>query len=793
MSARSATKRFCLLLPLLVLSLAACAKLFLEKGFTPVDGEVRGLAVGQETEVLRDASGIPSIFAKNEHDLFFAQGYVHAQDRLWQMELMRRLSTGRVAELAGEKTVDIDHWIRLLGMPALREYLAAHLGEREQTIARAYVEGVNAFIDGHRGNLPVEFQMLGAVPERWTVADVLSVMVLNAWFLETNSRQEFAIIAGRAGLDARGWADLFPSHPGAILPLEPQFEQIRTRKIGKFLPAVDSLLQASPKLLSGGSNNWVVAKSSDGKPLMASDPHLEVMTPGIWYFVNLNAPGYHAAGASMAGSPGIVIGRNEHIVWSFTNVMTDVVDLYVLRLDPADHNRYYVGDQTRAFDRDTQVFKLPKGQQTKTILHSAFGPIITEITKDSDAAVALRWYGTVDPAPINDQTVLGLLELNRATTVQEAFAAGRRFRVLGQNLLVADGEGNIGWHATGAPPLRQGYSGWLPADGSSGKMDWIGYLDYDSMPSKYNPPEGFIATANNCSVTPNSPHAISYAWCAPYRFQRISARLARLKNPTSQDFRDLQMDVHSLEADEIVPKLQAYKFADPAASRMMKILTDWDRNLDANSAGAAVFEVFLTEWTRTLLADRLGDALPYYFHVCGEAYLGQNVLLDRLDSPVWQVGGVPQKDAPQRILETSLARTEEWLKKNLAPNPRSWRWGDLHHYFFAHPGADSPLTHYLLSRGPFPAPGDNNTVNVAAFDPAEDGYTVEVIPSLRMLAPIGDPDRTTIVGPLGQSGQPSHPHYDDMIEPWMRGAAVPLWFTPEAARRNAKARMVLNH
>jgi penicillin G amidase len=357
--------------------------------------------------------------------------------------------------------------------------------------------------------------------------------------------------------------------------------------------------------------------------------------------------------------------------------------------------------------------------------------------------------------------------------------------------VLADIDGNIGWHAFGAVPLRKGYSGRLPADGSAGISDWVGYLPYDRMPSSFNPEKGFIATANNRSTSEGSEHPVTYDWCAPYRYERITQVLAYMKEPTPDTFRELQRDVHSLQADKILPKLNQYQFTDEKARAVQGMLLSWDREVKVQSAGAAVYEVFLTEWVGALLEDELGDNLKLYYHLLPAAYLVQDVIMDRPDSPVWDRVDTQANEAPQQILELALRKTYERLEDQLGPVAGKWDWGRLHTYFFAHPGARSRIEHKLLSRGPIPASGDNTTVNAGCFDPGLGGYGVIVIPSLRMIAPLGNLDKTTIAGPMGQSGQPGNPHYDDLIKPWMSAEGVPLFFKRADVEENAVSRLII--
>ena len=772
--------------------LAGCVSIFLNKGFPQIKGEASIPGLAGRVEVIRDQYGIPHIYAGTEEDLLMAQGYVHAQDRLWQMETFRRVASGTLSEVGGREMVSLDHWMRLIGVSRIRSLLAGRIIDEQKPLAEAYLKGINAFIEQHKDNLPLEFQRLGLVPKPWKTEDLYNVVGVNAWFLETNFAQELVALAGRKYFGTEALKDLLPSWPGAVLPEDSYFDSLRGLALGNFIPEVEALYKMTSTYDGVGSNNWVTAQGPGGKPLLENDPHLALLVPGVWYFCHLESPSYRVAGASMAGIPGVIIGHNDRLAWGWTNVMTDVADLYVFRVDPKDPTTYYVKDKPLQMRTRDEVYGLPDGStETRRIYETIHGPVITEVKPGVNAVAVLKWYGTLPDDKIFDESAIGFFALNRARTVKEGFEAGRHFGLIGQNLVLADIDGNIGWHAFGAAPLRKGYSGRLPADGSSGECDWVGYLPYDKMPSSFNPEKGFIATANNRPPGDNSWHPVTYDWCAPYRYERISQVVSSMKDPTPEAFRQLQKDVHSLQADNILPKLKQYQFTDKKARAAQDLLLSWDREVGANSSGAAVYEVFLTEWLRVLLEDELGDNLKLYFHLLPAAYLVQDVILDRPDSPVWDRVDTPGKETPQQILELALKRSYERLEGRLGPNNEKWDWGRLHTYYFAHPGARSKIEHRLLSRGPIPAPGDNTTVNAACFDPGLGGFGVIVIPSLRMIAPLGDLDHTTIAGPMGQSGQPGNPHYDDLIKPWMSAEGVPLFFNRADVDANVASRLII--
>jgi penicillin amidase len=774
------------------LVLAGCASIILNKGFPQVDGKAPLPGLADRVEVIRDSYGIPHIYAGSEQDLMMAQGYVHAQDRLWQMETYRRLASGRLSEVGGRDMIGLDHWMRLIGVSRIRSLLAARIDADQKPLAEAYIKGINSFIEQHKRNLPLEFRSVGIVPEPWSIEDLYNVVGVNAWFLETNFSQEIVALAGRKYFGVDALKDILPSWPGAQLPEDKYFEQLRSLKPGDFITEVDSLYNMAAKYDGLGSNNWVTSKGPGDKPLLENDPHLALLVPGVWYFCHLECPGYRVAGASMAGIPGIIIGHNDRLAWGWTNVMTDVADLYVFRVNPDDPTTYYVKDRILKMSIREESYRLPDGsQETKRIYETIHGPVITEVRPGIDSVAALKWYGTLPEDKIFDESAIGFFKLNRAQSVKDGFEAGRHFGIIGQNLVLADIEGNIGWHAFGAAPIRKGYSGRLPADGSSGICDWDGFLPYDKMPSMYNPEKGWIVTANHKSVGNSPEHPITYDWCAPYRYERISQVVSSMKEPTLESFRELQRDVHSLQADKLIPELAAYRFTDSQAVKAYELLLSWDREVKTDSVGAAVYEVFLTEFDRALLEDELGKNLKFYFHLLPAAYLVHDVILNRPSSTVWDMKNTQEKEHPQQILELSLNRTSAKLEGWFGPDSRKWNWGRLHAYYFAHPGARNKLEHKLLSRGPFPAPGDNTTVNSGGFDPGLGGYGVILISSLRMISPLGDLDNTVISGPMGQSGQPGNRHYNDMINPWMSAEGVPLLFKRQDVNADVASKLML--
>jgi penicillin amidase len=337
------------------------------------------------------------------------------------------------------------------------------------------------------------------------------------------------------------------------------------------------------------------------------------------------------------------------------------------------------------------------------------------------------------------------------------------------SFVMGDADGNIGWQTTGSIPKRSGYSGRLPADGSSGIHDWQGFVSAEDMPDSYNPAERQIINTNNRTLAADDPYVFSFNFSAPYRQDRVTMLLEQLDTPTVEAFQRMQMDVHSLQADTLLPKIFAYSFEDDKAVAAMEILKNWDRQVETDSRGAAVYEVFLNQFVRTLLEDELGENLFPYFHITLKSYLIHNVILDRPNSTLWDRKDTTARETPQQILEMALSRTYSWLEQELGRNSRRWKWGKIHYYYWKHAGGNSWFTAKLLNVGPIPAPGDFTTLNSNAYIATRDEYRATLVPGVRMIIPLNDVNAMKINMPLGQSGQPGHKHYDDLTESWAVG------------------------
>jgi penicillin amidase len=775
------------------LAVGGCATILFRPSFPRTDGVIQGLPMGGPVKVIRDRAGIPHIRAGSREDMFTAQGYVHAQDRLFSMELLRRLSQGRLSEMVGPDAVDLDYFVRHIGIPDLRRRAAANLDPEEHRLVQAYVNGINAFLADDANVLPAELRLLGARSEPWAVEDAFGNLALVAWLLQDNYVQELFYLQTRDRIAASEFDLLFPARRGSPPIRERYVDAMAALKIAPLQVSADAFLRRFLSFSAGrGSNLWAVRPPGGGPALLANDTHLSVLTPSLWYINHLTSPETDVAGFTIPGSPGVFIGHNGYIAWGFTTLHADVVDLYVVETDPDRPTRYRAGENWHEMTQTEIVIPLKGGRVVRRPSYSTvYGPVLTELTPGNDAAVCLRWFGTIAAQDLRDRSTRGFLKLAAATTVDEAMAAAPLFAYVTQNMVVADRAGNVARVVLGALPVRSDYSGRYPALGSPGTSRWDGFVPFRDKPAVRNPPEGWIVSANDPVEVRESRYPVSQIWPAPYRYERVTALLGAGAQLTTDAFTAIQLDLQSGLAHEILPTLLAYELAEPAANRALDILRGWDRVMRSDSAGAAVFEVFVQEWMRNLLGDELGDRFDDYLLASADAWSAEDAILSHPESDLWDDIRTAAREGPAEIVEQSLVDAMMWIEQRLGPDPASWQWGSLHTVTFAHPAGTSAALAPLVNRGPFALGGSITTVNVAASQVTPGGFEVIGIPNLRFVIDLADPDDARVVSPPGQSGIPSNPHYDDAIQPWLDGTSLPLPFSPEEVDRTRASVLTL--
>ena len=763
------------------------------RGTGRIPARTAGLPIHEKVDVLADSFGIPHIFATNEHDLAVVFGYMQASDRLWQMETIRRLGAGKLSEVLGPALVDVDLWARITGFPQICANSTRHLEGDTRAFLLAFGDGVNAFISRAADHLPLEFGAQKIRPEPWQLSDLMAPLAYNSWSQQASYKQKMLAVVSRKNLTDTLWDELFPPYSAAKHQRGSFFSTYGKLEFGDFIP---SSLSLDPDLVEtiSGSNNWVMMHDSLEAPILANDPHLGISLPPVWYFAHLSCPTVNVAGAFVAGNPLPVIGRNERVAWGVTNVMTDCTDLVAFRVDPDHPTRYYVGDQSH--EMKIRIEEIPvAGEATRKIevYETIHGPVITDLVRGIDAAVAIKWYGTVGNDEIADTTSKGFHMLGKSRSVDEAMEAVKHIALIGLNYVIGDNAGNIGRQTSGRIPIRKGYSGNLPVDGSSDDCEWTGFVPVDEMPSVVNPPGGWIATANNRIVDDAYTHYVTDTWCAPYRADRIAGLLDGIEKPSIEGFKQMQLDVKSRQAERLVPGIISFAYSDADAQKAAALLFDWDFIVTSDSTAALIYEVFLHKFSEVLLEDMLGPGISMFLHLSGFILNCVDELLDvaHEGSKSRKMEILGARDL-RDVCELALGKTVE-LVSDICGDEKEWTWGNLHRYVFRHPGAGGRITSWLLNRGPFPGGGDAATVRAAIPHSGKrtnnlPQYEIQHIQSMRFVTSLHGIDETYIIGPMGQSGRPGTDHYADMLPLYLSGELTGLPLSRSGAEQLAASR-----
>lgn len=772
-----------------------------------LDGTLRLSGLQGKVEILRDAHGVPHIRAGSLEDLMFTQGYVTAQDRLWQMDLSRRIAQGRLSELFGPRTLRSDIMNRTLGLKQVAERGVKELGSEEQKLLLDYARGVNAFIQTHQRRLPIEFLLLRYHPDRWRESDSLDVALNMARLLNTSWPDE--LMRERVGSklgSARLESDIFPERspldrpvaqlsPGSSVPeglqgagssatkapdprfLEPPGELMAPPEGN--LAALDPMLQAlesSSSYTGVGSNNWVVggAHTRSGKPLLANDPHLPYGIPSVWYMVHLESPGIDVSGVSLPGLPMVIIGHNRHIAWGVTNTDPDVQDLYQETFNPLNPHQYFYDSQWVQDTERTERIKV-RGKLDDVLLvkSTRHGPILPDT---GNRTYALAWT-----ALLPHSLQFPFLKIDEATNWKQFMDALRDFSGPMQNFVYADTKGNIGFYAAGWVPIRKRGNGRVPVIGASDSYGWLGMVPFQNLPHALNPKGGILATANGRVVPDDYPYFITSMWGAPYRTARIFQLLEAGKSFTVPDMLKIQMDLHPLDDEWLCKRLIAaakdYPPETPDVQFAMQKLRAWNGEATVDSAATLVCEFTRVSLLHRILEPRLGKDLAGYRCPMSTVFL-QNVIDNNLDR--WLPPG--DHDLNQTLMR-SLDDAVQQISKRVGSNDHGdWKWGKTIPLLFRHPLGGSSLLGWLLNVGPFPQSGTASTIKRA---------TLGVGPSMRIVVDLSQLDNSVENITLGESGQPFSPYYKDQFEAWYHGQSFPMFFSDEAVQKGTVHRLVL--
>jgi penicillin amidase len=743
------------------------ASLAMIRGIEHVPGLHHGV------RVQRDRWGVAHIYARDQHDLFFAQGFVAAQDRLFQMELWKRAGQGRLAEIIGPAAIQRDINARRLRYHGdMTQEYRSYAPDAEE-ILRAFTTGINAYIAAVRQpgqpGLPIEFRLAGFEPEPWKPEDCLNRLA--AYGMMANASSELLHAQLVALLGSQRASELFHFDPDARLDPAPGID------FSGLTPALLENIVSSDKRIPfpstslQESNNWTVSGTltASGKPLLANDPHRVIAQPSLRYIVHLIAPGWNVIGAVEPALPGVAAGHNEHIAWGFTIFGLDQQDLYIETLDPRNPTLYRTEHGWSPLLAERETIHVRGAPDVEAVLHfTRHGPVVWE---DGKRALALRWAGS-EPGTAG---YLGSLSLDRAGNWQEFEQAMPRWKVPPENIVFADRAGNIGEHSTGLAPLRRNFNGLLPVP-ANGQYEWSGFVPNAQLPHSYNPAAGFIATANQKTIPDAYPYAVGFEWAPPTRFDRIHEVLGEAKRTGHKlrvaDMEDLQLDVVSLLARQLQALLrQAVAPASGPANKAAGLLLDWDCALRADSASAALYEL----WTLQLRKAVTRRALPESAQEAMPTWSLYQVVLELSVPRATLFGSTTARDA---LLRDTLQSAYDELIAKQGPDTQRWSWGALHKAYFRHaldgvPGAATPL-----DRGPVERPGDGDVVQATEYDDGSLDQTSGA--SYREIFDLADWDNSVAINVPGQSGQAGSAHYDDLLPLWSSGQYFPLRYSRAA-------------
>jgi penicillin G amidase len=759
-----------------------------------IDGMLTVPGLSAPVEVIRDRWGVPHIYAADAHDLFFAQGFVHAQDRMWQMEVNRRMAEGRLSELFGEVALDTDRAARTFGFGRLGRADWAAVGEDVRAQLTAYADGVNAFLQSPSGRsgLPVEFTLLGHRPEPWQPEDstafarVMLWQLSHAWYGEIVRAQAIEAVGEERAAE---WEVHYPERNPVTLPAGIEFNRL----------APDGSLQGArgPFLQRGqGSNAWVLSggRTDTGQPILCNDMHLPLMLPALWYQVHLVGGPFEAAGASLPGLPLVLVGHNARIAWGATLAFTDCEDLFAERFDPNTPGRYeFHGEwrEAQVIPESIQVKGRPEPHVEQVVV-THHGPVISDVVGYPPQRLAVQSMA-LRPCP----AIRGWLLLNQAQGWDDFVEAMRLIEAPQLNITYADVEGNIGYWVTGKVPVRAAGRGMVPAPGWSGEYEWVGEVPFEEMPHALNPAQGYLVTCNHRIVGDDYPYFLGSVWMNGYRARPIVDAVEGKGRLSAADCCALQMDVTCLPGLELVQRLEGLVAEDPVDQAALERLRAWDGQLTPDSSGGTIYEVLRYMLVRNLLEPGLGPELALHWMGAGfhplllassELYGHDTVTLLRLlDAPdSWWVA---QAGGREVLLQRSLKQAAAWLRRELGPDADGWQWGKLHHAVFPHAmGLQKPLDR-VFNRGPFPIGGDTDTPCQTAMLPQAPYDNNAWAPSFRQIVDLGDMSRSQIIVPPGQSGHLASPHYDDLARPWLEGEYVPMLWTREQVEREAEGRL----
>lgn len=789
------------LLVMVVLAITAAAVYLGRVDRHQAEGTLRLSILEGPVRVVRDEQGIPYIYAASLEDAVRAQGFVTAQDRLFQIDFERYLSSGRLAELVGESALEADIQVRLAGLARHGARHATLLGPADRRFYELYLEGLNAYIREHADEHQFGFGLLGTQPEPWTLADLMTLLYFLNWSSSANLQAELLTqeLAERLGPERAAQIGMVTINPddGSGTGLGPGGAAQELAAIG--LRTGSGWLVPGPRPLEVGSNQWVMSgrRSTSGAPVVVNDPHLDARTlPGIWHPVGLITPEFRAVGVAGPGIPGLAAGRTTHIAFGITNAYGDVIDLFVETVDPADPGRYLEGDDSYPFEVSRELLRVRERPGSSafrevplTIRRTHRGPVISDhgMFTTPGKLISMRWSAPEAMAPDT-----GAYALFTARSVEEARAALDR-STAPYNYVVADQAGNIGHVTAGRVPIRSRGDGSRPLPVVDGEDAWAGFIPAGEMPGVINPVRGWVGNANHRTLPGDYPYAYSTYFAASWRYRRMVELLDGAEPLTPAQHWQLVRDTGNTMAERIAPLMSRALLADPDpdVQQLGSILTGWDFRDAPDAAAPAVFQSVYRRFAQRVFQDDLGPELTarylslwYYWHE------RLALLLSDPGSAWFDDAATPGRESRDDLFRLAARDARAELAETLGSDPATWTWGRLHTVTFFSPLVPGQLAARLLGAGTHPKEGSGETLNRATFK-FEQPYAAASIASLRFVADLGDPDKVLAVLVGGASGRQFSPHLHDQTPAWLSGAPRYWWFSDQAIRTHQRTELVL--
>jgi len=766
----------------------------IKRGALPkYNGEILSSSLESEVRIYRDERGMPHIYAENEHDLYYATGYVMAQERLWQMDLIRRATTGRLSEMFGESMVQTDLFLRSLEITNKSKMILNSEDPEILDCMKAFADGVNEYIDKAGKKLPMEFRILGYKPDPWKLEDIANIIGYMGWDLAGgNLTADIFNYKLFRKLGYEKGSTLVPDFKAVKSSVFPDFRLSDTalKSAEDFISSIDKLKALGIASFTG-SNNWAVngSKSETGKPILSNDMHLGLSSPGIWIQIHQVIPGkLNVTGVAVPGQPFIVAGHNERIAWGMTNLMVDDIDLFAEKINPENKSQYFFDNEWKNMEVRTEIINIKGGDaDTLSLSFTHRGPIVSGFRGIDEAVLSMRWSGN----DMSDE-LKGVYLLNRATCWDDFRTALSSFKSVSQNFAYADVDGNIGINTGGGIPVRKGY-GSIIRNGETDEFDWKGYVPFYQLPTSYNPEAGYISSANNKTVSDEYPYYISFRFYPPYRISRIREMLEEKEKLGVEDFKKMLTDQRSAYAKLLTPRILGLRNMQAsmpqAEADALTLLENWDYDMKADISAPSIFEFFRRSFSQNLLGDELGDLFPQLPGTINDYYIykilqpgGEDEWIDNISTP--------EKETLDDIISKSFSDCIIAISDSCGPDNRNWTWGSMHTITMAHPMSKVKILDKIfgLNSPVYGVGGSNHTVCPYTY---KNDFKSDDGASERHIFNTADWDESYTVIPTGASGVPGSEFYLSQTDTYINGRFYKDAFSENAVKAAAKYTLIL--